>query len=68
MFKFENGKALPCPFCGGSEIWAEDYEHAAGKHWRVFCADCMAGVDRGHDMTPYTALDVWNKRVNGGKQ
>ncbi|MGN0683446.1 MAG: Lar family restriction alleviation protein [Oscillospiraceae bacterium] len=68
MFKFKNGEALPCPFCGGSEIWAEDYDIEPGKRWRVFCARCMAGVDRGHDVAPYAVLEVWNKRVNGGKK
>ena len=56
-------KVLPCPFCGESEeIYLQEYEHAAGKRWRICCASCMAQIDRGYDQTPGALIDLWNKR------
>ena len=53
-----------CPFCGESEnIVLEEYEHAAGKRWKIYCCNCMAGIDRGYDQSPHGLIDAWNKRV-----
>ena len=53
----------PCPFCGESEeIYLEQYEHTAGKRWRIVCCSCMAQIDRGHDQTPGILIDLWNAR------
>lgn len=42
-----------CPFCGADReyIVAEEYEHGAGKRWRVFCLSCMAAMDKGYCQT-----------------
>lgn len=54
----------PCPFCGGSEIYAEEYEHHPGAmRWRVFCAGCMAGVDTGTRQSMWQAVQDWNRRA-----
>lgn len=54
----------PCPFCGGSEIYAEEYEHHPGAvRWRVFCAGCMAGVDTGTRQSMGQAVQDWNRRA-----
>lgn len=54
----------PCPFCGGSEIYAEEYEHHPGAmRWRVFCAGCMAGVDTGTRQSADAAVQDWNRRA-----
>ena len=53
-----------CPFCGKSEnIVLEEYEHAAGKRWKIYCCNCIAGIDRGYDQSPHELIDAWNKRV-----
>lgn len=52
-----------CFFCGESEeIFLEQYEHTAGKRWRIVCCSCMAQIDRGHDQTPGILIDLWNAR------
>lgn len=54
----------PCPFCGGSEIYAEEYEHHPGAvRWRVFCAGCMAGIDTGTRQSMGQAVQDWNRRA-----
>lgn len=55
-------KLLPCPFCGGSNIYADGYDHAAGKRWRVVCLDCMGMVDSGTEQQKYRAIEAWNRR------
>ena len=55
---------MPCPFCGEKEeIYIEEYEHIAGKRYRIVCTSCMAQIDRGYDQTKYPLLEVWNKRA-----
>ena len=59
----KNTNILPCPFCGeNEEICLEQYEHAAGKRWRIFCCSCMAQIDRGYDQSPGVLIDLWNTR------
>ena len=59
----KNTTVLPCPFCGeNEEIFLEQYDHAAGKRWRIVCVSCMAQIDRGHDQTPGVLIDLWNTR------
>ena len=53
-----------CPFCGGSEIYAEEYEHRPGAtRWRVLCAGCMAGIDTGTRQSAGSAVQDWNRRA-----
>ncbi len=60
-------KIKPCPFCGETEeIAVEEYEHGAGLRWRIFCCNCMAGIDRGYDQSPYPLIDLWNTRAYTG--
>lgn len=41
---YKHAEVKPCPFCGEREnIIIEEYDHAAGKRWRIFCAECMGG-------------------------
>ena len=54
---------LPCPFCGSKEIIYEQYQHAAGLRWRVFCCGCAAGVDPGYAQQPHQVMEKWNKRT-----
>ena len=52
-----------CPFCGETEeIVLEEYNTKVGARWKIFCCNCMAGIDRGYDQTPHGLVDVWNKR------
>ena len=44
-------------------IVLEEYEHAAGKRWKIYCCNCMSGIDRGYDQSPHGLIDAWNKRV-----
>lgn len=62
--KINNTEVAPCPFCGEKEeIYLEEYEHKAGKRWRITCCNCMANIDRGYDQAPFTLLEIWNKRT-----
>lgn len=54
-----------CPFCGGSNIYVDGYDHDAGKRWRVVCLDCMATVDDGCIQQKYRAIEAWNRRADG---
>lgn len=54
---------LPCPFCGGKEIVCIQYNHAAGKRWRVECTHCLAGIDPGYAQSRHCVQDMWNSRV-----
>ena len=61
--KFKNIGVIKCPFCGEQEeIVLEEYEHEVGKRWRIFCCNCMAGIDRGYDQTPHALIELWNTR------
>lgn len=53
----------PCPFCGGKNIYIDEYDHGAGKRWRVVCLDCMATVDDGCVQQKYRAIEAWNRRT-----
>lgn len=57
-------KIIPCPFCGESEeIAVEGYTTEAGLRWRIVCCNCMAGIDRGWDQSPYPPIELWNTRT-----
>jgi hypothetical protein len=60
---YQGVKFKPCPFCGESEIILEEYTHIVGKRWRIYCCNCIAGIDRGWDQTPHGLIDAWNMRV-----
>lgn len=69
VIEFEKADdALPCPFCGGTEIVVEQYLHTVGSRWRIWCASCMAGVDPGYAQNKYTVLEMWNKRRKVNEQ
>lgn len=57
-------KFKPCPFCGCKKIYLEQYNHMAGKRWRVFCENCMAGIDTGTDQSGGASVEAWNRRVD----
>lgn len=59
-----NEKALPCPFCGSSEIFYNKYQSANGTRWSIFCGGCIAEIDCGYAQQPSTARELWNKRAN----
>ena len=59
----ENLELKPCPFCGNKEIVYEKYQHEVGARYRVFCTQCMAGIDPGFAQTIYIVRDMWNNRV-----
>lgn len=57
-------KVKSCLFCGESEeIILEEYDTKVGKRWKLFCCNCMAGIDRGYDQSPHGLIVAWNKRV-----
>lgn len=62
--KFKDREIKPCPFCGETEeLYFEEYlRTGVGKRWRIVCASCMAGIDRGYDQNPGSLLDAWNQR------
>ena len=60
----EAGVAIPCPFCGGTNLYIDGYEHGVGKRWRVVCLDCMAMVDPGTVQQKYRAIEAWNRRAD----
>lgn len=61
---YKGVKIKRCPFCRESEeIYLEEYETKVGNRWKLFCANCMTGIDRGYDQTPHALIDVWNKRM-----
>lgn len=54
----------PCPFCGSTEVYVEEYEHHPGAmRWRVLCAGCMAGIDTGIRQSMGQAVQDWNRRA-----
>ena len=30
---------------------------------KIYCCNCMSGIDRGYDQSPHGLIDAWNKRV-----
>lgn len=67
---FENTIALehskdakPCPFCGGTEIMIDKYQHVAGERYRIWCTNCLACIDPGWAQTKSTVEQMWNKRI-----
>lgn len=54
---------LPCPFCGGTDIVYERYLHKAGERYRVWCTQCLSGIDPGYAQEPGTVQRMWNHRV-----
>lgn len=56
-------KALPCPFCGSTDIYYRKYQHAAGERWAILCGGCLAEIDCGYAQQPHTARDLWNRRT-----
>lgn len=64
-YKYEDNKALPCPFCGNDEIIAEQYEHHENQNrWKIWCTNCLATIDPGWAQQLSTVLEMWNKRTN----
>lgn len=66
IWKPEAGDNLdlkPCPFCGSEEIMYIQYNHIAGKRWRVQCAHCVAGIDPGYAQIRHVVRDMWNRRA-----
>lgn len=59
-------KLKPCPFCGSEKIYIEQYDHPAGKRWRIFCCNCMAGIDTGTDQSKGAVIETWNRRADNG--
>ena len=58
----------PCPFCGGrAEKDAEVIKKTNGRLWAfsVCCSRCCASS--GLAIEPETAIEAWNRRVEGGK-
>lgn len=53
-----------CPFCGSAHIIYEKYRHIAGERWRVWCRDCIAGIDPGYAQDKPTVQKMWNRRAN----
>lgn len=53
-----------CPFCGNTHIIYEKYSHLAGERWRVWCRECLAGVDPGYAQRKHTVQKMWNRRTN----
>lgn len=54
---------LPCPFCGGTDIVVDRYEHHEGEwRYRVVCTGCMAMVDSGFWQFKGHAVEAWNRR------
>lgn len=45
------------------EIAVEGYTTEAGLRWRIVCCNCMAGIDRGWDQSPYPLIELWNTRT-----
>lgn len=59
---------LPCPFCGGTEIYTVPMEHpSVGEYWMVGCnnSDCPMDTDRVkiEGGTLEKAAAVWNTRA-----
>lgn len=54
----------PCPFCGSDIIFYEEYRHKAGNRWRVWCGDCLAGIDTGCAQSMGQAQEKWNRRTD----
>lgn len=54
---------FPCPFCGGHGAVYAEYETPVGNRWRVFCPDCMAGIDPGWAQTRSVVCGLWNRRT-----
>ena len=54
--------ALPCPFCGGTDLHIEG--DANEGLWGVECdnPDCGASGPRGFE-TPRAAVAAWNRRL-----
>lgn len=53
----------PCPFCGGKEIVYEKYLSVSGERWRVWCTQCLAGIDPGYAQERHQVQKMWNRRV-----
>jgi hypothetical protein len=41
----------------------ERYSHPSGWRWRVWCVDCMAGIDPGYAQDQSTVQRMWNSRA-----
>lgn len=59
----ENDALLPCPFCGGNEIYYEEYKTTVGRRFCCWCASCMASIDPGYAQDRYTVRRMWNRRT-----
>lgn len=63
FIKVKEGELLPCPFCGGTDIYYRKYDHAAGVRWAILCANCMAEIDTGCAQNAGQARQLWNRRA-----
>ena len=63
LTKCKESEMKPCPFCIGTEIVIEEYEHGVGTRYRIFCTGCLAMIDPGYAQQPETVKAMWNKRV-----
>ena len=52
----------PCPFCGGENIFVDEYEQYAGTRCRVVCLDCMATLDDATIHQKFRVNVAWNRR------
>lgn len=51
-----------CPFCKGTEVVYEMYDHGAGERWRCWCTNCLASIDPGWAQDRHSVRDMWNRR------
>jgi Lar family restriction alleviation protein len=58
--QFPTPNALPCPFCGATEIHGSEHE---GVFPYVICEKC--GVSTGYAKNREDAVANWNQRVSG---
>lgn len=56
-----------CPFCGSYDVVYAEYQHKAGKRWRVVCMCCLATIDPGHAQDRSTVQKMWNRRAEESK-
>ena len=56
----KKSELLPCPFCGGTDIYCADAGHKTGV-WFVQCEDC--GATFPHFDSKEEAITAWNTRT-----
>jgi Lar family restriction alleviation protein len=57
---------LPCPFCGGDDIFMEPDEYGSGGQWvypiHVGCSRCKVEIVCVNSDTKEDAIEAWNTR------